>query len=127
MDPLRVRRPKRYWDRYVWISEEARERWRFLKGEVERNEGKRFRKGEGVKKIYTDASGEGGWGVVCVGERIVRVGGALTGEERKWHINKKELWVVMKLTEREVMEELGLREGERWELLIDNTVALWYV
>ena len=83
MDPLRVRRPKRYWDRYVWISEEARERWRFLKGEVERNKGKRFRKGEGVKKIYTDASEKVRWGVVCVGERIGRVGGAWTGEERK--------------------------------------------
>ncbi len=52
--------------------------------------------------------------------------GMWRGEQKEWHINKKELWVGTVLVEREGVEKLGLREG-RWRWWLDNQVVLAYV
>lgn len=126
---LSVRRPRWMWGKKVDVREEFKERLLWAAERLGENVGRGIVEGGGEKVVvWTDASGEWGWGVVVVrGGVISRSGGEWREGEREKHINDKELMAVERIFEEEVWKSLGLKENEEWVLKIDNTVALSYV
>jgi len=126
---ISMRRPRWMWGKKVVIRKELGERVEWVWRRVEENEGRKFGMEVGEYTIvWTDASGEWGWGVVVLRNgRIWRSGGTWREGERELHINEKELIAMRRIFERNVWDALGLKEGENWVWKVDSMVALAYV
>ena len=127
--PIRVRRPKRFWDMPVFVSPLSLQILKAMKEELIRNKGRFYQVPPdlGVDVIFTDASGTEGWGVVAEVGGAKRVWSVGWGKEEKgWSINKKELWAVRMVFSEEGRRRLGW--GRRpIRLFMDSMTALSYV